>query len=60
MRLIDADELMKQLAKEKDTIDKLYNRPNAGTCMANFAWHRKNEIVRVQGIVAHMPDVETK
>ena len=58
MRLIDADELMKQLEKEKETIDKLYLKPNAGNCMANFAWHRKNEIVRVQGIVAHIPTEE--
>lgn len=56
MRLIDADKLMKRLEKEKDTIDKLYDKPGMG----HIAWHRKNEIVRIQGIVAHMHEVKTK
>ena len=54
MRLIDADELMKRLEFEKKSVDIVWDRPNCG----NFAWHRKNEIVRVQGIVANMPTEE--
>ena len=44
MRLIDADELVKRLMKERDLLTAL-----------DADWQRMNEIVRVIGIVQKMP-----
>lgn len=56
MRLIDADELMRQIKIEETILDTVFadDKNAKGDCL----WNRKNEIVRIKGIIANIPTEE--
>ena len=52
MKLIDADELIQRIDYEAKLLDVIFSAPDE----ANLLWQRKNEIVRIKGIIAKMPE----
>lgn len=53
MKLIDADELLKRIDCEMEVLDLIFDKPED----SNYLWQRKNEIVRIKSIIAHMPEI---